>query len=75
MAENVYVPFRSKILEVIKHCDQEYTFRMSYDRGAEHPVKPGQFLKSLSLNMAKLLFPLAVLQTIPWILPSVVSAA
>ncbi|MBS5582260.1 MAG: anaerobic sulfite reductase subunit B [Megasphaera sp.] len=45
MAENVYVPFRSKILEVIKHCDQEYTFRMSYDRGAEHPVKPGQFFE------------------------------
>ena len=42
---NEYLPFRSEILEVIKHADVEYTFRMSYDRGKEHPVKPGQFFE------------------------------
>ena len=42
---NEYLPFRSEILEVIKHADMEYTFRMSYDRGKEHPVKPGQFFE------------------------------
>lgn len=42
---NEYKPFRSEILEVIKHCDLEYTFRMSYDRMDTHPVKPGQFFE------------------------------
>ena len=42
---NEYLPFRSEILEVIKHADVEYTFRMAYDRGKEHPVKPGQFFE------------------------------
>ena len=42
---NSYMPFRSEILEVIKHADVEYTFRMSYDRGDTHPVKPGQFFE------------------------------
>lgn len=45
MKNNTYLPFRSEILEVIKHADLEYTFRMTYDRGAEHPVKPGQFFE------------------------------
>ena len=45
MKNNTYLPFRSEILEVIKHADLEYTFRMAYDRGAEHPVKPGQFFE------------------------------
>ena len=44
---NEYLPFRSEILEVIKHADVEYTFRMAYDRGKEHPVKPGQFFDCL----------------------------
>ena len=45
MVNNEYLPFRSEILEVIKHAELEYTFRMSYDRGDEHPVKPGQFFE------------------------------
>lgn len=45
MVNNEYMPFRSEILEVIKHAELEYTFRMSYDRGDEHPVKPGQFFE------------------------------
>ena len=45
MKDNTYLPFRSEILEVIKHADLEYTFRMAYDRGKEHPVKPGQFFE------------------------------
>ena len=43
--KNEYLPFRSEILEVIKHAELEYTFRMSYDRGKEHPVNPGQFFE------------------------------
>ncbi|MDO5134999.1 MAG: anaerobic sulfite reductase subunit AsrB [Eubacteriales bacterium] len=38
---NDYLPFPSKIKEVIKHTEIEYTFRMSY-RGE---VKPGQFFE------------------------------
>ncbi len=45
MVKNEYLPFRSEILEVIKHAEKEYTFRMSYDRGQEHPVNPGQFFE------------------------------
>lgn len=45
MNNNTYMPFRSEILEVIKHSDLEYTFRMAYDRGDTHPVKPGQFFE------------------------------
>ena len=39
MVRNDYIPFSSEILEVIKHTDIEYTFRMAF-RG---DVKPGQF--------------------------------
>ena len=28
--ENVYIPFASEILEVIKHTEKEFTFRMEY---------------------------------------------
>lgn len=38
---NEYVPFKSKITEVIKHTDIEYTFRMTYDGD----VRPGQFFE------------------------------
>lgn len=38
---NEYVPFASSILNVYKHTDIEYTFRMSY----EGNVKPGQFFE------------------------------
>lgn len=41
MVRNDYIPFSSKILEVIKHTDIEYTFRMAF-RG---DVKPGQFFE------------------------------
>lgn len=38
---NEYVPFASRITEVIKHTDIEYTFRMEY----EGRVRPGQFFE------------------------------
>lgn len=38
---NAYIPQYSEILEVIKHTDLEYTFRMAYDGEA----KPGQFFE------------------------------
>ena len=41
MVQNDYIPFSSQILEVIKHTDIEYTFRMAF-RG---DVKPGQFFE------------------------------
>ena len=41
MNENVYVPFLSKILNVIPHTPIEYTFRMQY----QGEVKPGQFFE------------------------------
>ena len=41
MSSNDYIPFRSKILDVVRHTDIEYTFRMSYDGAA----KPGQFFE------------------------------
>lgn len=41
MMQNEYIPFLSEIVEVIKHTDIEYTFRMSY----EGNVKPGQFFE------------------------------
>ena len=41
MMRNDYLPFPSKILDVIRHTDIEYTFRMSY----ESDVKPGQFFE------------------------------
>ncbi len=39
--KNEYIPFVSKIVEVIEHTDIEYTFRMTY----EGDVKPGQFFE------------------------------
>lgn len=39
--KNEYIPKLSTILEVIKHTDLEYTFRMEY----EGDVKPGQFFE------------------------------
>lgn len=41
MITNEYIPFLSKIKEVIKHTDIEYTFRMAY----KGEVKPGQFFE------------------------------
>jgi anaerobic sulfite reductase subunit B len=40
--ENVYIPFRSKILSITPHTDIDYTFRMEYKGGS---VKPGQFFE------------------------------
>lgn len=41
MSNNEYVSFLSEIVEVIKHTDLEYTFRMTY----EGEVRPGQFFE------------------------------
>lgn len=41
MINNDYIPFPSKILEVIKHTEIEFTFRMEYKGDA----KPGQFFE------------------------------
>ena len=41
MIKNEYIPFISKILEVIKHTEIEYTFRMEF----KGDVKPGQFFE------------------------------
>lgn len=38
---NPYIPFPSEIMEVIKHTEKEYTFRMKYTGD----VKPGQFFE------------------------------
>ncbi len=38
---NPYIPFPSKILDIIKHTDIEYTFRMKY----VGECKPGQFFE------------------------------
>lgn len=41
MMHNEYMPFLSEILDVKKHTEIEYTFRMSY----QGEVKPGQFFE------------------------------
>lgn len=41
MSNNPYIPFPSKIRNVIRHTKKEYTFRMEY-KGV---VKPGQFFE------------------------------
>ena len=41
MLKNDYIPWLSTIVDVIKHTDLEYTFRMEYTG----PVKPGQFFE------------------------------
>ncbi|MDU7364587.1 anaerobic sulfite reductase subunit AsrB [Clostridium sp.] len=41
MSTNEYIPFISEILEVIKHTEIEYTFRMAFNGD----VKPGQFFE------------------------------
>ena len=41
MVQNDYIPFASEILEVIRHTDIEYTFRMAF----KGDVKPGQFFE------------------------------
>lgn len=38
---NNYMPFKSEILDIIKHTEIEYTFRMSF----KGDVKPGQFFE------------------------------
>ena len=40
-ATNPYVPFPSRILEVIRHTQKEYTFRMAF----AGDVRPGQFFE------------------------------
>lgn len=39
---NEYIPFLSKIENIIKHTEIEYTFQMKYDK---KDVKPGQFFE------------------------------
>lgn len=39
--ENIYMPFKSKILNIKKHTETDYTFRMEF----EGEVKPGQFFE------------------------------
>ena len=39
--KNAYIPFPSRILEVIRHTEKEYTFRMEFTG----EVKPGQFFE------------------------------
>lgn len=39
--KNEYIPFPSKVMEIIPHTDIEYTFRMSFSGD----VKPGQFFE------------------------------
>lgn len=41
MIQNDYIPFSSNIIEVIKHTEIEFTFRMEYKGDA----KPGQFFE------------------------------
>ncbi|MDR3160140.1 MAG: anaerobic sulfite reductase subunit AsrB [Spirochaetaceae bacterium] len=41
LESNDYLPFPSEIVELVKHTDTEYTFRMSYTGN----VKPGQFFE------------------------------
>lgn len=41
MKHNEYLPYLSTIVEVIRHTEIEYTFRMTY----EGEVKPGQFFE------------------------------
>lgn len=39
--ENIYMPFPSRILDILQHTDIDYTFRMEFKGN----VKPGQFFK------------------------------
>ncbi|MBU3098185.1 MULTISPECIES: anaerobic sulfite reductase subunit AsrB [Clostridium] len=39
--ENIYMPFKSKILNIKKHTETDYTFRMEF----QGDVKPGQFFE------------------------------
>ena len=39
--ENIYMPFKSKILNIKKHTETDYTFRMEFNG----EVKPGQFFE------------------------------
>ncbi|MCR4962901.1 MAG: anaerobic sulfite reductase subunit AsrB [Firmicutes bacterium] len=41
MQDNPYIPFSSRILDIIPHTEKEYTFRMAFDG----EVKPGQFFE------------------------------
>ncbi|MEY8302892.1 anaerobic sulfite reductase subunit AsrB [Anaerosalibacter bizertensis] len=41
MENNVYLPFKSKILKIVPHTDIDYTFRMEF----KGDVKPGQFFE------------------------------
>ena len=41
MQKNPYIPFSSRILDIIRHTEKEYTFRMAF----EGEVKPGQFFE------------------------------
>jgi anaerobic sulfite reductase subunit B len=41
LMDNLYKPFNSKIIKIIKHTDLEYTFKMEY----AGDVKPGQFFE------------------------------
>ncbi len=41
MADNNYMPFRSEVIDIIRHTKLEYTFKMAYN-GA---VLPGQFFE------------------------------
>ncbi len=41
MRNNPYLPFSSEILDIIRHTEKEYTFRMAF----KGEVKPGQFFE------------------------------
>lgn len=39
--ENIYMPFKAKILSIVPHTEIEYNFRIEFDK----PCKPGQFVE------------------------------
>ena len=43
MPNNEYIPVRSTIREIIRHTENEWTFRMTYDDALS--VKPSQFFE------------------------------
>lgn len=53
MENNVYLPFKSKILKIVPYTGIDYTFRMEF----KGDVKQGGFLKYLFRNMEKPLYP------------------
>ena len=52
MPNNEYIPVRSTIREIVRHTENEWTFRMTYDDALS--VKPSQFFE-ISLPKCSLL--------------------